>query len=58
MQDTVNSQVDDEDKGPTEKLKDDAKSDAGELVPEEAGVPGMQKPGDEEIKDEKNPNTE
>lgn len=58
MQDTVNPQVDDEDKGPTEKLHDDAKSDAGELVPEESGIPGAQKPGNEEIKDEKKPNTE
>jgi len=47
-----------EDKGPTQELHDDAKSDAGELVPEETGVPGIQKPGDEEIKQEQQPNTE
>ena len=46
-----------DDKGPTEKLRDDAKSDAGKLVPE-SGVPGAQKPNNEEIKDEKGPNTE
>jgi len=45
-------------KGPTEKLRDDAKSAAGELVPEESGVPGAQNPDGEEIKDEKGPNTE
>jgi hypothetical protein len=47
-----------EDKGPTEKLRDDAKSETGKLVPEESGVPGAQKPDHEEIKDEKAPNTE
>jgi hypothetical protein len=47
-----------DDKGPTEKLRDDAKSAAGELVPEESGVPGAQNPNSEEIKDEKGPNTE
>jgi hypothetical protein len=45
-------------KGPTEKLRDDAKADTGKLVPDESGVPGAQKPGNEEIKDEKRPNTE
>ena len=45
-------------KGPTEKLRDEAKSAAGELVPEESGVPGAQNPDSEEIKDEKGPNTE
>jgi hypothetical protein len=47
-----------DDKGPTEKLRDDAKSAAGELVPQESGVPGAQNPDSEEIKDEKGPNTE
>ena len=47
-----------DDKGPIEKLRDDAKSAAGELVPEESGVPGAQNPDSEEIKDEKRPNTE
>jgi hypothetical protein len=58
MQDTIN---DDDDKGPTEKLRDDAKSDAGELVPGDQGVPGAQKPENEDIediKDEKGLNTE
>jgi len=47
-----------DDKGPTEKLRDDEKSESGVLVPEEAGVPGAQKPENEEIKDEKGLNTE
>jgi hypothetical protein len=45
-------------KGPTEKLRDDAKSAAGELVSEGSGVPGAQNPDSEEIKNEKGPNTE
>ena len=57
MQNTASSPIDDE-KGPTEKLRDDAKSDAGKLIPEEAGVPGAENPESEEIKDEKKPNTE
>jgi hypothetical protein len=55
MQDTINNE---DDKGPTEKLRDDAKSEAGELVPGESGVPGAQKPASEEIKEEKGFNTE
>jgi hypothetical protein len=58
MQDIVNPQIDGDDKGPTEELRDEAKSDAGELVPEQSGVPGVQKPDNEEIKEEKGPNTE
>ena len=58
MQDIVKPQIDGEEKGPTEKLRDDAKADAGELVPEESGVPGTQKPDNEEIKNEKGLNTE
>jgi hypothetical protein len=58
MPDTVNPKSKTDDKGPTEKLRDDAKSDAGELVTAEAGVPGAQKPDNEDIKDETNPNTE
>jgi hypothetical protein len=46
------------DKGPTETLRDDAKSAAGGLVPEESGVPGAQNPDSEEIKGEKGPNTD
>jgi hypothetical protein len=55
MEDKINN---DDDKGPTEKLRDDAKSDAGKLMPEELEVPGAQKPDNEEIKDETGPNTE
>lgn len=51
--DAANNEV-----GPTEKLSDEAKSDAGEMVPGEQGVPGAQNPASEEIKDEQGPNTE
>jgi hypothetical protein len=47
-----------DDKGPTEKLRDEAKSDAGESATEDSRLPGAQKPDNEEIKDEKGPNTE
>ena len=46
------------DKGPTEKLRDEAKSETGTLVPRDAGVPGAQKPDNEDIKEEKGLNTE
>lgn len=46
-----------EEKGPTEKLREQAKPEAQHLVPG-AGVPGVQKPENEEIKEETNPNTE
>lgn len=58
MQNKVIPGIDDENKGPTEKLRDDAKTDAGKLVPEETGVPGAQNPDSEEIKGETGPNTE
>ena len=45
--DSANNEV-----GPTEKLREPDKSE-GEL-----SVPGAQKPDNEEIKDETNPNTE
>jgi hypothetical protein len=45
-------------KGPTEKLRDEEKSESGTLVPGDAGVPGAQKPDNENIKDEKGLNTE
>ena len=45
-------------KGPTEKLRDEEKSETGALMPGDAGVPGSQKPGNEDIKDEKGLNTE
>jgi hypothetical protein len=44
--------------GPTQKLRDQSKSDEEALVTGKAGVPGMQKPGHNEIQDETNPNTE
>jgi hypothetical protein len=49
-------QIEDE-KGPTEKLRDQEKSQAEQLVPG-TEVPGAQNPDSEEIKDEKRPNTE
>jgi hypothetical protein len=45
-------------KGPTEKLRDEEKAETGSRVPGEEGVPGVQKPGNEDIKDEKGLNTE
>jgi hypothetical protein len=50
------SEINDE-KGPTEKLQDQAKLQSDHLVPG-TQVPGAQNPDSEEIKDEKNPNTE
>jgi hypothetical protein len=49
-------QIEDE-KGPTEKLRDQAKPEAEQLVPG-TQLPGAQDPNSEEIKDEKGPNTE
>jgi len=46
-----------DEKGPTEKLRDQEKSEAEQLVPE-TEVPGAQDPDNEDIKDEKGPNTE
>jgi hypothetical protein len=43
--------------GPTEKLREQAKPQAEHLVPG-AGVPGVQKPDTQELKEETNPNTE
>ena len=59
MPDTVNSRVIDsmDNKGPTEKLRDQEKSAAEQLVPG-TEVPGAQDPDSEEIKNEKGPNTE
>ncbi len=47
-----------DDRGPTEKLRDDEKAESGGLVPGETGMPGAQKPDSEEIKDEQGLNTE
>jgi hypothetical protein len=52
-----NDQRIDDDKGPTEKLRDQAKPDAEQLT-SGTQVPGAQDPDSEEIKDEKGPNTE
>ena len=58
MPDTPQSQNDSvDDKGPTEKLRDQAKPDEEQLTPG-TQVPGAQDPDSEEIKDEKGPNTE
>jgi hypothetical protein len=48
----------DEDMGPTEKLREQDKSEADTLIMTKAGVPGVQKPENKEIKDEIKPNTE
>jgi hypothetical protein len=58
MQSTANPPVVGDDEGPTEKLRDDEKSESGEMVPGTEGVPGAQKPGNADIKDEKGLNTE
>jgi hypothetical protein len=58
MPNTVNPGSDEDDKGPTEQLRDDKKAESGTLVPADSSVPGAQKPENEEIKDEKGPNTE
>jgi hypothetical protein len=54
--DNKKQQIEDE-KGPTEKLREQEKSQAEQLVPG-TEVPGAQNPDSEEIKDEKGPNTE
>jgi hypothetical protein len=46
-----------DEKGPTEKLRDQGKSKAEHLVPG-TEVPGAQNPDSNEVKDETNPNTE
>jgi hypothetical protein len=46
-----------DEKGPTEKLRDQEKSESERIVPG-TEVPGAQDPSSEEIKDEKGPNTE
>jgi hypothetical protein len=46
-----------EEKGPTEKLREQGKPQAEQIVPE-TGVPGMQKTESQDIKEEINPNTE
>jgi hypothetical protein len=51
-----NEQID-ADKGPTEKLRDEAKPQSEQLVPG-TELPGAQNPDSDEIKDETNPNTE
>jgi hypothetical protein len=58
MPNTVNQPIVGDDEGPTEKLRDEEKSETGEIVPGGEGVPGAQKPDNEDIKDEKGLNTE
>lgn len=57
MSDTEHPQTAEIDKGPTEELREMAKPEAEKLVPG-TEVPGAQNPDSEEIKDEKNVNTE
>ena len=52
-----NSEQQDDEKGPTEKLRDLEKSEAEQLVPA-TELPGAQNPDSEAIKDEQGPNTE
>ena len=59
MQSTTNQPIAGDDEGPTEKLRDEQKSEGGEIVPGAEGVPGAQNADSEaDIKDEKSPNTE
>jgi len=53
----VNEQPTELDKGPTEELRDMEKPEGEKLVPG-GEVPGAQNPDSDEIKDEKNLNTE
>ena len=52
-----NEQKIEDEKGPTERLRDQAKSQGDQLVPG-TEIPGSQNPESEEIKDEKSPNSE
>ena len=52
MANTLNEQNVGEDEGPTEKMRDDEKTESGVVVP------GAQKPDNKDIKDEKGLNTE
>ena len=54
--DNSDTRIDDE-KGLTEKLRDQAKSESERLIPG-TELPGAQSPEDKEIKNETNPNTE
>ncbi|HAF15309.1 MAG TPA: hypothetical protein DCK93_04095 [Blastocatellia bacterium] len=47
-----------DDQGPTEKLRDEDKSEAEILILGEAGVPGVQNAESDEFKEETKPNTE
>jgi hypothetical protein len=58
MPNTINEQNVGDDEGPTEKMRDEEKSETGVIVPGAEGVPGAQKPDNEDIKDEKGLNTE
>ena len=52
-----NEQRMDDEKSPTEKLREQQKPRADQLTPG-TEIPGAQNPDSEEIKDEKSPNTE
>lgn len=56
-QEQDNEQTSEVNKGPTEQLREQEKSEAETLVPG-GEVPGAQNPDSEEIKHEKNVNTE
>jgi hypothetical protein len=57
MEETSGPVSNEDQKGPTEKLRDQEKPEADRLVPS-TEVPGAQDPDSKEIKDEKGPNTE
>lgn|GEM_PF-6008970 len=57
MSDTIDQQITEIDKGPTEELRELEKPEDEKLVPG-GEVPGAQNPDSDEIKDEKNLNTE
>ena len=57
MADSSESHSHEDEKGPTEKLREQEKPEAEQLTPG-VELPGAQDPESEEIKDEKGPNTE
>jgi hypothetical protein len=57
MPESVHSQTLEDQKGPTEQLREQEKSEGEKLVPG-GEVPGAQNPDSKEIKEEKNLNTE
>ena len=57
MADSSEPHSHEDEKGPTEKLREQEKPEAEQLTPG-VELPGAQDPESEEIKDEKGPNTE